>query len=79
MARLVLFGPARQAAGVSQAEVAATTVAGVCDEAARRFGPGFADLLPTCALWVNGEPAERDGAVGPGDEVAVIPPVSGGA
>jgi molybdopterin converting factor small subunit len=29
-------------------------------------------------VWVNGEPAEPTQAIDDGDEVAVLPPVSGG-
>jgi tRNA U34 2-thiouridine synthase MnmA/TrmU len=42
-------------------------------------GVKFTDLLTTCRIWVNGEPAEGSTRVGPTDEVAVLPPVSGGA
>ena len=47
--------------------------------ARERYGPTFADVLATCRVWVNGDPADGRTAVGPGDEVAVLPPVSGGA
>ena len=50
----------------------------VLDGAVQRFGADFASLLPSCRVWVNGEPAERGDAVGTADEVAVLPPVSGG-
>ena len=40
--------------------------------------PSLADLLPRCAVAVNHEYAADDTAIAPGDEVAVIPPVSGG-
>jgi molybdopterin converting factor small subunit len=79
MARLLLFGPARQAAGTDRAEIEGPTVAAVCEAAADRFGPRFADVLRSSALWVNGEPAGADAKVGAGDELAVVPPVSGGA
>jgi molybdopterin converting factor small subunit len=45
---------------------------------ARRYGPAFAALLPTCRVWVNGEPADPAHPVAHTDEVAVLPPVSGG-
>ena len=35
-------------------------------------------MRDTLAFAVNGEYARMDGRVGPGDEVAVLPPVSGG-
>ena len=46
--------------------------------AAARYGEGFADLLGSCKVWVNGEPADDGDAVAADDEVAVLPPVSGG-
>jgi molybdopterin converting factor small subunit len=39
----------------------------------------FAALLPNCRVWVNGEPADGADAVRDDDEVAVLPPVSGGS
>jgi molybdopterin converting factor small subunit len=35
-------------------------------------------VLKVSKIWVNGEPSSREQAVGPQDEVAVLPPVSGG-
>jgi molybdopterin converting factor subunit 1 len=40
--------------------------------------PSLADLLPRCAVAVNHEYATADTPLSPGDEVAIIPPVSGG-
>ena len=40
--------------------------------------PSLAELLPRCAVAVNHEYATDDTPLLPGDEVAVIPPVSGG-
>lgn len=78
MAVLLLFGPARTAAGTGRVTIDAPSVSAVCAEARARFGAGFAEVLATAALWVNGEPLAGDTAVGPSDEVAVLPPVSGG-
>ena len=78
MATLRLFAAAREAAGTGRDDVEGASVGDVLDEAVRRYGPGFADVLATCRIWVNGEPAARDDAVRPTDEVAVLPPVSGG-
>ena len=54
------------------------TVGDVVSAASDKFGEHFAALLPTCKIWVNGEPAEMETAVTPADEVAILPPVSGG-
>ena len=78
MAVLRLFASAREAAGTERATIDAPTVGGVLDEAMVRFGEGFAAVLARSRVWVNGDPADRGDAVGPDDEVAVLPPVSGG-
>ena len=78
MAVLRLFAAAREAAGTGRDTVDAETVGDVLLEARRRYGEGFAAVLERCRVWRNGEPADLDAAVGPDDEVAVLPPVSGG-
>jgi molybdopterin synthase sulfur carrier subunit len=79
MARLRLFGPAREAAGTGSDVVEGGSVAAVLAEAERRFGPGFAQVLATSKVWLNGSEADADAPVVAGDEVAVLPPVSGGS
>ena len=43
-----------------------------------RFGPGFAEVAAASRLWCNGEPVDAATPIGPDDELAVLPPVSGG-
>jgi molybdopterin converting factor small subunit len=78
MAELRLFGPAREAAGVARASLPGRSVAEVLGVAEERYGPAFADIVAVSRVWVNGHAAPDDQPVGDGDEVAVIPPVSGG-
>lgn len=78
MARLLLFAQARDAAGEPTAVVEGRTVAEALAEARRRYGEVFAAVLEASSVWVNGEPAEGDRELGPDDELAVLPPVSGG-
>jgi sulfur-carrier protein len=78
MARLRLFGPAREAAGTSEAVVPGDNVAAVVTAARERFGEPFCTVLDGSRLWVNGDEAGSDTPVSDDDEVAVIPPVSGG-
>lgn len=78
MPRLRLFASAREAAGTGRDELPGSTVAEVLTAAAERYGERFSAVLPTCRVWLNGDDAAADAAVGPTDEVAVLPPVSGG-
>lgn len=79
MARLRLFANLRESAGTSRADFPGTTVGEVIDAAVDAYGPTFAAGLDAAKLWVNGDPAERATGVGDTDEIALIPPVSGGA
>lgn len=78
VAVLRLFAAAREAAGTNSAAVDGGTVAEVLDAAVERFGGGFAAVLATSKVWVNGEEVPHGHPVSDNDEVAVLPPVSGG-
>jgi molybdopterin converting factor small subunit len=78
MARLLLLGPAREAAGTRSDVIDAETLADVLREAVDRYGTQFAAVLARSQVWVNGEAVDPLTSVGPHDEVAVLPPVSGG-
>ena len=68
-----LFAGLRELAGWSEREVDASTVADVW------AALGLGEEPPGLLYAVNQEYAERDRPLADGDEVAVIPPVSGGA
>jgi sulfur-carrier protein len=76
---LVLFAAAREAAGTGRDEVPGTTVGEVLQQARVRYGPAFSEVLTRSRVWVNGDPVDESAEVGPDDEVAVLPPVSGGS
>ena len=78
MTRLLLLGPAREAAGVRQDEIDGATVGEVLEKAVARYGSDFARVLAVSQVWVNGDVAAAADVVEPYDEVAVLPPVSGG-
>ncbi len=78
MVVLRLFAAAREAAGTGSDELPGSTVGEVLQAAADRYGPEFSAQLQRCRVWCNGEPAEPEHGVAAGDEVAVLPPVSGG-
>ena len=79
MVTLRLFASIREIAGTNQIDFEARTVGRIIDLAVEQFGPDFAAALPTCRIWVNGSPAQEADMVSDGDEVAILPPVSGGA
>ena len=74
-----MFAAAREAAGTGRDELPGGTVGDVLEAALVRYGEGFAAVLPMCRIWVNGETADPSTPVEASDEVAVLPPVSGGA
>ena len=78
MAVLRLFAAARTAAGTTRDLVPGDTVAEVLASAIERYGDDFAAVVPSCAVWLNGQPAAPGTRVAADDEVAVLPPVSGG-
>ena len=78
MATLRLFANLRETAGTDTVEIDASTVGELLDSATEQFGDGFATGLQSAGVWVNGETAETATPLSTSDEVAVIPPVSGG-
>ncbi len=78
--RLRLFARAREAAGTSTVELDAATLGALLDDAWASLGAEFVAVLASSRVWINGdEPADGDATVlEDGDEVAVLPPVSGG-
>ena len=80
MIEVLLFGAAADRAGVRSLQLAVegpTTLAEVWPLLADMH-PDLSSMRDTLAFAVNGEYAKMDERVGPGDEVAVLPPVSGG-
>lgn len=79
--RLRLFAAARDAAGRADDELDAETLGVVLTTARAAYGASFADVLAHARVWVNGDdPADGEATLlADGDEVAVLPPVSGGA
>ena len=75
---LRLFATIRVAAGTGKATIDGETVGEVLDQAITRFGSEFEQLVPICRIWVNGSSADLTTEVSTGDEVALLPPVSGG-
>ena len=78
MVRVRMFAALREAAGGSEFEAAGRTVGEVVDELSSRFGERFAKIAAVSTFVVNQERATRSTVVADGDEVAFLPPVSGG-
>jgi molybdopterin synthase sulfur carrier subunit len=76
---LLLFAEARLAAGTGREDVSARSVAELLAAARSRHGERFAAVLERARVWVNGDPVAAEHLLHDGDEVAVLPPVSGGA
>ena len=73
-----MFASAREAAGTGHDVVDGATVGEVLDSAVARVRLGVRPGARHLRVWVNGEAAGRDAPVRADDEVAVLPPVSGG-
>ena len=80
-ARVRLFARLSELAGTRETEVElgeGLTVGDVYELLACRY-PSLAGLKDTVMYALNSEYVKPDHSVRPGDEVALIPPVSGGA
>ena len=77
---MLLFGAAADRAGTRETELPVeegVTLAELWPLLAERH-PDLAPMRETLAFAVNGEYARGNAGVSDGDEVAVLPPVSGG-
>lgn len=77
---VLLFGPAREAAGSDRAwvEVPVPATAAEVLKALGRAHPALTDLLPRSRVAINRRYVDLGTRVTPDDEVALIPPVGGG-
>lgn len=72
------FAQAREAAGASSVVISGSTVEQVLANAVAQFGAGLQGVIDISKVWVNGEEVSRLHIVSDNDEIAVLPPVSGG-
>jgi molybdopterin converting factor subunit 1 len=78
--KVLFFGAAADRAGTRQTELRVeegVTLAEIWPLISERH-PGLAPMRDTLAFAVNDEYARANAVVSAGDEVAVLPPVSGG-
>jgi MoaE-MoaD fusion protein len=76
--RVLLFAVARERAGTGELELSLPSPATVADVRRELLAHLPAELLAASAVAVNHEYAADSQPVAASDEVAVIPPVSGG-
>jgi MoaD family protein len=78
MIRVRLFAALRELAGASEVEAEGATVGDVIAALSERYGERFAKVARAGSVVVDGERVRSDRALAGGDEVALLPPVSGG-
>jgi molybdopterin synthase sulfur carrier subunit len=76
--RVRLFAALRELAGTSELDVDAPDVGSLLDQLSERLGPRFERIMHVGTVVVDGETVGRDRSLNPEDEVALLPPVSGG-
>jgi MoaD family protein len=77
--RVRLFAVLRELAGASEVEASGRSVGDLADALSAAHGDRFGQIVAVSSFVVNGDRADRTTAVAEGDEVAILPPVSGGA
>jgi len=73
-----LFAALRELAGASEVEAEADTVAEVIEVLSARYGERFSRIVDVGSAVVDGERVDRETVMTDGEEVALLPPVSGG-
>ena len=83
MIRVRLFAALRELADTGELTVSGRSVGEVVDAVIAAVPPDhagrFAQIAAVSSFVVNGERATRHAPVAQGDEVAILPPVSGGS
>jgi MoaD family protein len=73
-----LFAALREMAGASEVDAEGSTVGEVVDALASRYGDRFGTVARVGSVVVDGERARPETPLSGGEEVALLPPVSGG-
>jgi molybdopterin synthase sulfur carrier subunit len=78
--RVVLFAALRELAGAPRLdlELAPATVGSLIEQLGRAYGPEFVRIARLGSVVVDGDTVGADRTLQPDDEVAILPPVSGG-
>ena len=78
MVSVRLFAALRELAGANRVDAEGATVGEVVDALTARFGDRFGSITRAGSVVVDGERARLDTPLSGGEEVALLPPVSGG-
>jgi molybdopterin converting factor small subunit len=73
-----LFAALRELARGSEVDAAGATAGEVLDDLCSRYGERFARVARAGSIVVDGERADADRSLTGSEEVAILPPVSGG-
>jgi molybdopterin converting factor small subunit len=76
--RVRLFASLRELAGAPELDVEAPDVGNLLDQLSAKLGPEFDRIMAAGSVVVQGERAARARSLDGIDEVALLPPVSGG-
>ncbi len=79
VATVRLFANLRETAGTGKLELDVATVGEALEHLVTAYGERFERGLAMARVWKNGDPAEPEMTIDSSDEIAIIPPVSGGA
>jgi MoaD family protein len=74
-----LFAALRELAGTGALDASGRTAGEIAEALGDAYGERFAKIAAVSTFVVNGERADRGTPVADGDEVAILPPVSGGS
>lgn len=77
--RVRLFAALRELAGTSVLDVDVSDVGSLLDRLSEELGPEFERIMRAGTVVVDGETVGRERSLGPEDEAALLPPVSGGS
>ena len=78
MVRVRLFAALREQADASRVEATGRTVGEVVDQLSERYGERFAAIAGVGSSVLEGERADPATPLSDGQELALLPPVSGG-
>jgi MoaD family protein len=76
--RVRLFAALRELAGATEVEASGVTVEDLVVALSERYGERFEKVARAGSVVVDGERVRSDRALAAGEEVALLPPVSGG-